>query len=336
MPKTRHRSSLFPLVSMRRLERTLRWRRSDLRRIAGRSGRYYRSFDIRPLTGGKWRHLDNPTGALKSIQRRLKKEILDTVPLPATMLGAVTGCSIVDNMTLHAGKACVGSVDLRDCFPRTGYRSVFRLYRELFGCSTEIAGLLTRLTTFQSRLPQGAPTSSTLANLSLLQLHDEFSEVAQEKGLAFSMWVDDIAFSGPTEAVREMVGLGIDVVRRHGHAVRCKKVSIMPRHKSQRLTGGVLNRKVSPGRRRIEEIRGRILVAAKSGSPLERELQSIRGSIQFVSHCNPSQGRSLRRFAERKLPDTGLPSMDKRKVETRPCRRAGRHANRPCSSRRST
>jgi hypothetical protein len=58
----------------------LRFELDDLERIAGRAGRYYRPFDRRNDRRPKWRHIDNPVGVLKGIQKRIQREILAQLP----------------------------------------------------------------------------------------------------------------------------------------------------------------------------------------------------------------------------------------------------------------
>ena len=314
---------------MRNLEWLLHFPRRDLRRLAKNAGRYYRSFDIRFTPDSKWRHIDNPTEHLKCLQRRINRKLLQTVELPESMLGAVPKKSVQENMRLHAGQLCLARLDLRDCFPRTGPRQVFHVYRRIFGCSSEIARLLTQLTTFQHRVPQGAPSSPCIVNLSLLPLHAELRHLAEARGLLFSMWIDDVAVSGDPQAVTEFVDRAIGVIRSHSHSVRCKKVEVMPRNRPQRLTGGTLNRKVSAGHRVVKGIRDEVIRIARSGKVSEGKLQSIRGKIHWVAHCSPVQGRGLTRFADRYLPSVGSPGKLPRLHERRKCRRACKHARRP-------
>ncbi|MCP4547136.1 MAG: RNA-directed DNA polymerase [bacterium] len=312
-------TALFPLVSTRKLEQLLARDRADLIRIAACAGRYYRSFDQRKIGSEKWRHIDNPRGELKCLQRFIHRKILCTATLPDGMLGSVKGKSIHDNHAAHIEPALLIAMDLRDCFPRTSDRKVFALYRDIFGCSPQIASILTRLTTFRHRLPQGAATSATLANLSLIPLYNDLRSLAGRMGLAVTFWVDDIAISG-RDALHS-VEPAIRIIGKHGHAVRRSKVKIMPGNTRQEVTGGVVNSKVSAGRKRISKIREKILKISPRDSVPNYELESIQGSIlQIRSICVP-QGEALQRFADGRLPVTG----DKRtirppKFETRPCR----------------
>jgi RNA-directed DNA polymerase len=184
------------IVSTSHMSHTLGrpWR--EIEAIAESAGRFYQPFDHRRERGrGKWRHIDNPTGNLKAIQARIYKQILQSLALPETVTGGVRGRSVRDHAAPHVGQPALVTLDLRACFPRIDHHAINRVFRRL-GYSPTIAHVLTQLTTFQRSLPQGAPTSPALANLALLNLHVELQEIAQERGLVLTQYVDDIAMSG--------------------------------------------------------------------------------------------------------------------------------------------
>lgn len=313
-----------PLVSLRKLERLLGWDRESLWRFAAHAGRYYRPFDRRRERGtGKWRHIDNPTDDLKELQQRIQRNILNKLPIPGTMMGAVPGRSIRNNATRHLGRPMLVTLDLRSCFPRTSDLKVFEAYRQRVGCSTQIADLLTKLTTFQGRLPQGAPTSATLANLTLLPLHADLEALMDSLGLIFSFYIDDIAFSG----LRALGAIepAIHLIHKHGHSVRREKIHRMPNCTPQKLTGVGVNRTVSVPPKRRDEIRQRIFELAACELIPDYELRSVRGSIANVKWLSPLQGVVLERLAERYLPEVGTGESKPRTDEVRPCDNARRH-----------
>lgn len=280
------------LVSLRKLEALLGRPRRDLFRLAARAGGCYRTTT---LPGPKARRIDRPHPELKRVQRRIHEGILRPLPLPPTMLGGVPGRSIRDNARPHVGKACVVRIDLRDCFRRIRHTVAYRAYRERVGASAGIAGLLTRLTTLKGALPQGAPSSPLLANLCLLDLHEQVASLAARLDLAFTQWIDDLVLSGDRAA--EAIDGVIAIVRRHGHGVRCRKIRRMGRGVPQVVTGVVVNRKPSAGRRRLDAIRRRMLEVA--AAPDETVLRSVRGQVAHVRSINAAQGRKLREFATR-------------------------------------
>lgn len=315
-----------PLVSLKKLEHLLGRDRESLRRLAKHAGRYYRPFDRRRVRGdprSKWRHIDNSTEEIKVVQRRIEKMILNPVPLPDTMMGAIGGRSIRDNAARHLAQPVVVALDLRACFPRTSSLKVFDAYLKHVRCSTQIASLLTQLTTLQGRLPQGAPTSATLANLTLLPLHAEIEALMDSLGLRFTFYIDDIVFSGPRAQLA--VEKVIRAIQQHGHSVRRDKIHIMPASGLQRVTGVGVNRKLSALPHRCQGIRRRIYELASRESPYDYELRSVRGSIESVAWLSPLQGLTLKRLAERWLPDVGIDGPRPRTDETRPCNNPRRH-----------
>ena len=314
---------MLEIVSIRHLERILGRNRNDIRRLAAIAGRFYEPFDRQRIGDKKWRHIDNPKGEVKELQTRIYKRLLRDVALPSTVLGGVPGKSIRDNASVHVGKPVVVTIDIRNCFPTISHFDVFRVYRETLGCSTEISSLLTKLTTWQTRLPQGAPTSSALANLALLPMHTEIQRLLTSTDTVMTAWVDDIALSGSD--VLEQIEPIVRIVHRHGHAIRRRKVKIMPSCGPQAVTGVGVNRKVAVTRTRQREIREDILRYAAEGQITEVERRTVLARITQAKWLSPTQGSALERFALRKLPDACTEGRRSRGFEIRRCHSARRH-----------
>jgi len=292
---------IFPLVSMRKLEFILGLKREFLKKIASKAESYYKPFD--DLQDGKPRHIDNPTGALKKIQVRIDQRLLKNVRLPTGMVGGVVGKSIKDNADIHVGREVVVTMDLRDCFPRIKDRVIFKVFREYLKCSEKIAKLLTRLTTYNTHLPQGAPTSTALANLSLIPMFTEMKKIASKNGFFLSFFIDDISFSGP--GADKFIDTFIKIIQKHGHAIRQKKVKVMRCSNRQEITGIVVNKKQSVSKERIKDYKDAIFdLAQKDESITEKDLSSILGKIEFVRSINPNQAKELIRLALVYLPLT--------------------------------
>ena len=74
--------------------------------------------------------------------------------------------NIVTNAEQHLRKAWLLNADLEDFFHYVTADEVLRVFTEKpFEFPTDLANLLTRLTTLNGRLPMGAPTSPVLSNL---------------------------------------------------------------------------------------------------------------------------------------------------------------------------
>lgn len=322
-----HDHPYLGIVSIRRLEEVLGRKRDDIRRIADAAGRYYHPFDLRRIDrGGKWRHIDNPRGELKRYQLRIQERIFQDFNFPETMIGAIRGRSIRDNAKLHLRQPMIVTLDLRDCFPRINDGEVYRVFREVLGCSAEISSILTKLTTFQHRLPQGAPTSPTLANLSLLSLHDEMIALAKAYCLNCSFYVDDIIFSG--EQARELIEPAIRLIQSYGHSVRRDKVKLMPNSAQQRVTGVVVNQNISVGKSRRRSIRNRVFELSHQKVIAAQTLQSILGEINWINWLNSSQGEAIMRSAESLLEIPAFEGSKMPKEVIRPCK-SSRYHKRP-------
>src|SRR5689334_20435078 len=63
------------------------------------------------------------------------------------------------------------------------------------GYCWEAARVLTKLTTYQYRLPQGAPTSPVIANLAFKQTALQLLEVVKGQDITFTTYLDDLTFS---------------------------------------------------------------------------------------------------------------------------------------------
>jgi len=293
--------SFAPLVSKRRMEVLLRCDRKIIEQIADRAGRYYEPFDMR-RGADKWRHIDNPNDALKALQSRIYRAILADYKFPPNVVGGIPGRSILDNVRQHVSQPIIITFDIRGCFPSINHRRVFAAFRDRLRFSADVASVLTKLTTFQRRLPQGAPSSAIIANLVMVPLHEELERIARAYNLQWTIYIDDITISGAR--AREAVEAVVRAIQQNGFAVSHRKLHIMTNRSRQRITGVIVNRMISAGRRyRVDDIRRSILNLRAAGSASEAEIRSINGKVNNVRWLNTRQGAALRRLADAVLPE---------------------------------
>src|SRR5271166_3322108 len=160
------------ILSVNRLAEILRKPREELVELARFARTYHKPFDMtkppRPFQknpSSKTRPIDNPRGDLKKVQRRINRMLLRPTCFPDNMFGAVPRRSVMDNAELHLKASLLVTIDVKSCFPSITNVHVYSVWRNFLGCSTEVASILTKLTTFDRHLPQGAATSPLLANL---------------------------------------------------------------------------------------------------------------------------------------------------------------------------
>lgn len=86
------------------------------------------------------------------------------------------------------------TTDLKSFFPSINYKLVYEMFIS-HGFSADVASRLTKLTTFKDQIPQGAPTSSIVANLVFVKTGNRLAEFAKQHNLTFTTYVDDITLS---------------------------------------------------------------------------------------------------------------------------------------------
>lgn len=296
----------------------------DLKELADHVGRHYHSFD--ELQGSKWRHFDVPDKRLKRLQASIAKLIKLRINFPPTMLGGLKGGSPRKNAEAHVKNGNIFKLDIRDCFPSIGPRMVFKVFREQLGFSEELSNVLTKLTTFQRRLPQGSPASCVIANAVLLPLHERIRNTCAQFGVACTFFVDDITLSG--ERVREVAGFVIELVKASDFSMRAKKVRLLAAHREgQSVTGVFINGgRLSVGRERKNKIRAKIHQFSSRDKVTDNELRSLESSIRQVAYISKAQGAALTRLADLKLPSQVV-TQKKQPVKRirRPCTSTHKH-----------
>jgi RNA-directed DNA polymerase len=252
--------------------------------------RYYKPFPLkrkerpfsRKITVAKKRSIDNPIDPLKAIQSRIEDRLLKRIVLPEHLLGGVKGKSIMDNATRHLNARYLVTIDIKNFFPSITPQQVRAVWCKTLNCSPAIAYLLTGLTTCRGRLPQGAPTSTLVANLVLSSFDEEIRRVCETNGVSYSSWVDDLAFSG--DSAPRIVGPVIAVLMKAGFRVAHPKIKVMGPGKRKILNKLVLGRFITVQKKYISRIRAGIhnLQHGRVATAEMNYVESLEGSINYL------------------------------------------------------
>ena len=143
-------------------------------------GYEYTRFTIPKRRGGV-RTIDAPNDKLKTLQRRILRRLLGSLPMHPAATGFVRGRSIVDNARPHVGRGVVINLDLADFFPAITVERVVTAFRGL-GWDAQAAAILSRICTFEGHLPQGAPTSPAISNLVCRKLDERLARLVKRCG----------------------------------------------------------------------------------------------------------------------------------------------------------
>jgi RNA-directed DNA polymerase len=305
---------------------------ADLKGLCGKLrrsklGHYY--YRILPKRSGGARLLESPKPQLKELQRRILSEILDRVPAHPAAHGFVKGRSIVTFAAPHAGKHVVLRLDLENFFPAFPAARAQAFFRTL-GYPEQVADRLGGICSnavprsvwsdrpvdmdpwqwreardlySRPHLPQGAPTSPALANVTAYRLDCRLSGLAKSAGAAYTRYADDLAFSGGEEFARALDRFSVHaaaIALEEGFTVNQRKTRIMRRGVRQSLAGIVVNQK--PGLRRADlEILEATLINCVRHGPASQNRDALpgfrahlEGRVGFVEMVNREKGRRLR------------------------------------------
>ena len=149
--------------------------------------------------GEYWTRVINPPKEeLKGIQRCINKYLIDNIKMPEYAYGGIKHKDIIRNARYHKGQKYVFQTDLKDFFPYITHKNVYEMFVRV-GFSPDVSSLLTKLTTYKGHLPQGAPTSTTIANLVFMPIGLALQAIAEREGLRFTTFVDDVTLSSQTD-----------------------------------------------------------------------------------------------------------------------------------------
>ena len=276
---------------------------------------------IAKRTGGQ-RLIEAPKPLLKGVQRRILSEILSRVPLHQAAHGFIRGKSICSNARPHVGQRVVVKFDLENFYPSVSFGRVVAIFRSL-GYSREVAIWLARLTTavvpddalqpdpgvpevapYRGRhLPQGAPTSPALANLSAFSLDLRLSGLARSFGAQYTRYADDLTFSGDQRFLKSLtvfLPLVRQVIRSEGFRLNVRKRKVLRSSQRQTVTGVVVNARPNVCRRDFDRVKAILTNCVRRGPSTQNHERHenfaahLLGRIAHVSQLNPARGEKLR------------------------------------------
>jgi RNA-directed DNA polymerase len=281
----------FNVTTIAELAKLLGTVPGEVNEVIQNRGRNYRTIKLAKPDGGI-RVLRVPDDRLKVLQSKIKRIILDQIPLLDCVHGGVKGRSAFTNAKPHVGKAIVFTVDIQDFFPSVGQGMVTTIYKFL-GFGSEALAMLVDATTWDDQLPQGTPTSSALANLAMYRVDMRLSCMARQRGFAYTRYIDDLALSG-SHRLLDFRGMVRRTVEEQGFTINPAKIRTMPASGRQMVTKVVVNQKPNLPRERCIAIRHQVAKVTSSWTPPLAEIDSIRGQLSWLSSVNPGKALRLR------------------------------------------
>lgn len=230
-------SPFYRLASKRRLAELVGLECRALRRLAEHSqDRGYREWDNHS-GNGKSRRIEAPLPELSSVQKRVAN-ILARVTPPDFLYCPVKGKSYVTNAVTHEAGSELICLDVKSYFASTPSRRIFWFFRQFMRCSEDIAGILTRLSTYKGHLPTGSPSSPILSFYAHCDMWAEVAKLAAEYDCRLSVYMDDITISGPRLPDRLLWKVKQAI---HKNGLGYHKAKRFPKGRAREVTGVILD-----------------------------------------------------------------------------------------------
>lgn len=245
---------------------------------------HYNTFPIRKRSG-KQRFISSPRTFLKVIQWWILDTILSKPSLSGSVHGFVKGKSFLTNAQVHLGAKHLLNVDIKDFFPSVRRESVDQVFRD-FGYCDKVSGHLAELCTLYDALPQGAPTSPTLSNLIFKSLDYDLEKLAEEAGLIYTRYADDLTFSSKDKRIpKDIVGQIGKIVQRERLSLNEEKTRWMGPNDRKEITGLRLGQNgVGFKRSKLNAARGWFYTIADSPQDHLQQLDRVRGTVALLDY----------------------------------------------------
>lgn len=267
--------------------------------------RLYRVAKSETKSDGSIRQTYDAQPRLKAVQIKIKERLLQRVVFPLYLHGSLRGRSPRTNAETHVRAKITFAEDVSNFFPSASRALVQRVWADLFGFSQDVAALLTALTTKDGGLPQGAVSSSYLANLVFWDYEPGLVKILNLRGLRYSRYVDDITVSSPLRLDPSektyVVGQIYGMLLHHGFQPKRSKHEITTAAKSMRTTKLVHHTRVSlpPAQRKntraaVYALERRV-TSGERGPDVMRELASVSTRVGRLGSFHKPQAIELKK-----------------------------------------
>ena len=259
---------------------------------------HYHKFFIPKKSSGQ-REIVAPSSLLRGIQRSVLDLLYNRVCLPNYLHGGLPNRSVIGHAKTHICQPVVMTVDVTEFFPSTR-ESHLRPLLEVLGFHDEALEDLIALVTLDGVIPQGAPSSSLLANLAFHPVDIRIRRFCKRHKIRYSRFVDDIALSGIH--VRQFLGPVKQSLQAEGFQVADHKTAIMTAATTQVVTGIIVNKRPRPTSEFIKKLRldirqclnyGALAIAETQGISVRLLKAQINGKVNFVKQCDRELGQKI-------------------------------------------
>jgi RNA-directed DNA polymerase len=244
------------------------------------------------------RYLNEPSPILKSIQKRILKNVLEEKMISKCAYAYKKGLSTILNAKSHVGCKVILKLDIENFFDNINF---YKVYNSCFNENLypkKLGMLLTNLCVYNGKLPQGSPTSGYISNIVLRNFDCNIDAYCKDKNINYTRYSDDMTFSGDFD-IRKLIKFVNELLYKEGFRLNKSKIKVVLNTTRQQVTGIVVNEKLNLSKNYKRKIRQEVYYILKYGvkSHIEkrninlscnRYLSVLLGKINYVLTVNPN------------------------------------------------
>jgi hypothetical protein len=280
--------------------------RDDLERYILTCPRRYKVYDIPKRNGKGMRTIAQPSAPVKSLQREVVKILSEFCPVHQSATGYREGVSIFDNAKAHCQNPYLLKMDFTNFFPSLPAHEVLENLRAHCDLITPdelkliVSTLFRRVGRSGYELSIGAPSSPFISNTFMYNFDERVSKLASEKGIVYTRYADDLAFSTGVKNILfelpKIISQQLLVEQYSPLSINNGKTVFSSKKHNRHVTGLVLSNDgtVSLGRVRKREIRTLAYLYTQGQLDLEKE-NYFRGLLAHAKYIEPSLWDKLKR-----------------------------------------
>lgn len=259
----------------------------------------YKVFTI-PKGKGGFRVVAQPAKEVKALQYWVIEFLRPRLPMHAAAFAYNEGCSIAANARVHRGANFLLKLDFEGFFPSIYASDIKQHLRTCLGGELDSVDLdvIARILCWVNnrrpplRLCIGAPSSPFISNSIMFHFDEKVSSWCQARGIAFTRYADDLAFSSRQPGVLKDVRPFVDAVL---HDLVYPRLRINERktvNASRKTRMSVTGLNITPERTlSIGRVRKRLIRAmyhrCRLGLLDERQTLVFRGHLAFAEDVEP-------------------------------------------------
>jgi hypothetical protein len=181
----------------------------------------------------KPRTVYEPKYELKRIQKRINSRIFEEVEYPKYLVGGIKERDYVLNATAHGRNEHLISLDIRKFFDNIRPNYVEAIFKYLFKFPDDVTQILTKLVTYRNKVPQGACTSSYVANLLFFNSEYQIVSEFRQNNLSYTRLLDDVTISSSSVLSKDKISEYIKKIaalfKKHGLRFNNSKTKVETR-----------------------------------------------------------------------------------------------------------